>query len=76
MKYTAEQVLELLANDEELFPSGKSLDEIANLHCVLADMVEEGKIEMVLVDGRPAFKAPISVPILIGDLTFTPEMLN
>jgi len=75
MKYTAIEVLEHLAIDEEQYPSGKSPEEVADLHCVLADMVEEGKIEMVFKDGRPAFKAP-AVPILINTLTFTPEMLN
>jgi len=75
MKYTVDEVLDILFEDEMLYPSGKDAEEMADLHSVLADMVVEGKINLVMVDGRPAFKAPKAL-ILINNLTFTPEMLN
>lgn len=75
MKYTTEQILDLLAVDEVKHPSGKSLDEVAELHCSLADMVATGIIEMAIENGRPMFKAAHPVKIKI-DLTTTPEMLN
>jgi hypothetical protein len=75
MKYTTEEVLDILFEDELNHPSGKPADEIADLHSVLADMVVEGKIKLIMVDNRPVFKAPEAL-ILIDNLTFTPEMLN
>ena len=77
MKYSVEQVLEALAIDEVKYPSDKTDEEIADLHCGLADMVAEGKIEMAFDEqnGRPMFKAP-SVKNFVRDLPMPPEMLN
>lgn len=74
MKYTAEEVLDILAQDEILHPSNRPLDEIADLHSVLADMVVDEKIMLAFdEDNRPMFKRmiPIRIP-----LTLTKEMLN
>jgi len=76
MKYTTEQILELLAADEEKHPSGKSPEDVADLHCSLADMVGTGIIEMAIQDGRPMFKAALPPVKIKIDLTSTPEMLN
>lgn len=75
MKYTVEQVLDFLYEDELNHPSGKPADYIADFHCTLAEMVADGKIELVIMDGRPLFKAISMIPIKI-DLTITKEMLN
>ena len=75
MKYTVEQVLDLLYEDELNYPSGKSSDAIADFHSTLAEMVAEEKIELIIVDGRPMFKAISLIPVKI-DLTITSEMLN